>query len=124
VRLALLGGALAGGALLAFTVATRDPDDRAAVGLAVAGAALAVAGVCALLAVTLEERAAAMAQPRRRYPRRGRALRRGLGLGALVAVLGLLRAVDALSLITATFVLAGFVLGEYVLSSRSPARSG
>ena len=124
MRLALLVAGLGGLALVAFTVVTRDVDDRAAVALVLAGSTLAVAALAALVAVVLEERAAATARPRRRYPRRGRALRRGFGLGLAVGILGLLRAADALSVITATFVLAGFVLAEYVLSSRPAVRSG
>jgi hypothetical protein len=90
----------------------------------VAGASLAVAGLAALLALALEERWAARSQPRRRAPRTARALRRGLGLGAVVAALGLLRAVDGLSVLTGGFVVAGFVLAELVLSARSATRSG
>jgi hypothetical protein len=48
-------------------------------------------------------------------------------VGALVAALGLLRAVDGLSLITGGFVVAGFVLAELVLTrgaSSTTARSG
>jgi hypothetical protein len=86
---------------------------------------LTVAGVAALLALALEERSAAFSRPRRREPRAARALRRGLGLGAVVAALGLLRAVDGLSVLTGGFVVAGFLLAEAVLlrSARSGSRS-
>jgi hypothetical protein len=53
------------------------------------------------------------------------AVRRGVEIGVLVAALGLLRAVDGLTLITGGFVVAGFVLAELVLSASStPASSG
>jgi hypothetical protein len=51
-------------------------------------------------------------------------VRRGVEVGALVAALGLLRAVDGLSLITGGFVVAGFVLAELILTARPAARSG
>jgi hypothetical protein len=38
--------------------------------------------------------------------------------------LGLLRAVDGLSIITGGFVIVGFVLAELVLTARPAARSG
>ena len=57
---------------------------------------------------------------RRRAPRPRRALvaRRGVELGAAVALLLWLRAVDGLSVITATFVVATILVGEAVLSAR------
>jgi hypothetical protein len=51
-------------------------------------------------------------------------VRRGIEVGALLAALGLLRAIDGLSLITGGFVVAGFVLAEFVLTARPTARSG
>jgi hypothetical protein len=94
------------------------------VGAVVAGVALTIAGLATLLALTFEERWAGLSRPRRREPRTARALRRGLGLGAVVAALGLLRAVDGLSVLTGGFVVAGFLLAELVLSARSATRSG
>jgi hypothetical protein len=54
--------------------------------------------------------------------RQRRALRRGLEIGALVAALASLRAIDGLTLLTAAFVVGGFGLAELVLARR-PARS-
>jgi len=124
VRLALTAAALGGAAIVVLTVVTRDVDDRGALALVVAGATLTSAGLAGLGAIFLEERAAAGATPRRRPAHRGRAARRGIGLGLVVGAFALLRAVDGLSVITATFVLAGFVLAELVLSSRRLVRSG
>jgi hypothetical protein len=46
-------------------------------------------------------------------------------VGVLIAALGLLRAVDGLTVVTGGFVVAGFVLAELVLSVSSTAvRSG
>ena len=103
---------------------TRDPSEPLAVAGVVAAAAVAIACSVALAGVAVEERDAALARPRRRHPRRMAAVRRGIEVGALVAALGLLRAVDGLSLITGGFVVAGFVLAELVLTARPAARSG
>jgi hypothetical protein len=84
---------------------------------------VSAACIAALIAIAIDERLAAVARPRGRAPRRARALRRGLELGLLVAALGVLRAVDALSVITGGFVLAGFALAELVLSARLPVHS-
>src|SRR5437667_315679 len=79
----------------------------------------------ALIGVAVEERGATLARPRPRSPRRFRAVRRGLEIGALLAALGLLRAIDGLTVITGGFVVAGFALAELVLSASSTtARSG
>ena len=79
----------------------------------------------ALIGVAVEERDATLARPRARRPRRFRAVRRGLEIGALLAALGLLRAIDGLTVITGGFVVAGFALAELVLSASSTtARSG
>jgi hypothetical protein len=107
-----------------FLLLTRNPTEPFAVAAVVGGSAIAIACVVALVGVAVEERDAALASPRRRHPQRARAARRGIEVGALVAALGLLRAVDGLSLITGGFVVAGFVLAELVLTARPAARSG
>ena len=107
-----------------FLVVTRDPIDPLGVAAVVGGFAIATACAVALVGLAVEERDAALARPRRRQPQRARAIRRGVEVGALVAALGLLRAVDGLSLITGGFVVAGFVLAELVLTARPAARSG
>jgi heme O synthase-like polyprenyltransferase len=111
-------------AAVIFLLLTRDPTEPLAVAAVVGGSAVAVACAVALVGVAVEERDAALARPRRRHPQRARAVRRGIEVGALVAALGLLRAVDGLSLITGGFVVAGFVLAELVLTARPAARSG
>lgn len=90
----------------------------------IGGSAVAIASTVAFLGVAVEERDAGRALPRRRRPRRLVAVRRGVEIGALVAALGLLRAVDGLTVITGGFVVAGFVLAELVLSARPAPRSG
>jgi hypothetical protein len=105
-------------------VVTRDPTEPLAVAWVVGGSAIAIACAVALVGVVIEERDAALARPRRRRAQLSRAVRRGIEAGALVAALGLLRAVDGLSLITGGFVVAGFVLAELVLTARPAARSG
>ncbi|MDP9276386.1 MAG: hypothetical protein M3O99_12435 [Chloroflexota bacterium] len=103
---------------------TRDPTEPLAVAAVVGSAAVAIACGVALVGVAVEQRDAALVRPRRRRPQTARAVRRGVEVGALVAALGLLRAIDGLSLITGGFVVAGFVLAELVLSARPVARSG
>jgi heme O synthase-like polyprenyltransferase len=105
-------------------VLTRDPTEPLAVAAVIGGAAVAAASTLALLGVAVEERDAALARPRRRRPRRLVAVRRGAEVGVLVAALGLLRAIDGLTVITGGFIVAGFVLAELVLSARPAARSG
>ena len=107
-----------------FLLLTRDPSEPLAVVGVVVGSAVALACAVALVGVAVEERDSALARPRRRRPQSARAVRRGVEVGALVAALGLLRAVDGLSLITGGFVVAGFVLAELVLTTRPAARSG
>ena len=108
-----------------FVVLTRDPTEPLAVAAVLAASSVAVASAVALVGVAVEERDAALARPRRRRPRLLPALRRGAEIGVLVAALGLLRAVDGLTVITGGFVVAGFVLAELVLSASSTAaRSG
>ena len=117
-------GALASIAAVIFLVLTRDPTEPLAVAAVVGGSALAIACAVALIGVAVEERDAALARPRRRRPQRAPAVRRGIEVGALLAALGLLRAVDGLSIITGGFVVAGFVLAELVLTARPTPRSG
>jgi heme O synthase-like polyprenyltransferase len=117
-------GALTAIAAVFLLLLTRDPGEPLAVAAVVVGSAIAVACGVSLVGVAVEERDAALARPRRRRPQSARAVRRGIEAGTLLAALGLLRAVDGLSLITGGFVVAGFVLAELVLSARPAAHSG
>jgi hypothetical protein len=107
-----------------FVILTRDPTEPLAIAAVVASSAVALASAVTLVGLAVEERDAALARPRRRHPRRIRAVRRGIEIGAVVVTLGLLRAVDGLSIITGGFVVAGFVLAELVLSASTAPRSG
>ena len=102
---------------------TRDPTEPVAVTAVVGSVAVALAASTALVGVALEQRTSAAAR-RRRSVRLGPPVRRGFEIGAVVLVLGLLRAIDGLSLVTGGFVLAGFVLAELVLSARPASHSG
>ena len=116
---------MAATAAVILLVLTRDPTDPLAVAAVIGGSSIAIACAVALMGVAVEDRDAALARPRPRRPRRFRAVRRGLEIGALVAALGLLRAIDGLTVITGGFVVAGFALAELVLSASSTtARSG
>ena len=123
-KLLLAVGAVAAIAAVVLVVLTRDPSEPLAVAAVVGGAAIAVGCAIALVGVAVEERDAPLARPRRRRPQSARAVRRGVEAGVLLAALGLLRAVDGLSLITGGFVFGGFVLAELVLTARPAARSG
>jgi hypothetical protein len=107
-----------------LVVTTRDPAEPVAVGAVIAGASVFVASASALVSLALEERWAVQTRARRREPRLGRALRRGVSIGVMVAALALLRAVDGLTLVTGGFVVIGFALAELVLSARPALRSG
>ena len=89
-----------------------DPEQPWAVAALVALIGIAVAAG----AVAWQDRAP---RGRRRAPRRrALAFRRAVEMGAGVALLLWLRAVDGLSVITAAFVIATLVVGEAVLSAR------
>lgn len=105
---------VAGIADLLFVVATREPREPEAVAALVLGLGLVV---FALAAATLYYLPARVRRPRRR-PRAAPALRRGALLGAAVAALAFLRAADALSVVTAVFVIAALAALEGVLSAR------
>jgi hypothetical protein len=97
-------------------MATRDPDGPLSVGLVVLGAALAAG---ALAAAGLVRLATARSK---RGPKRdaavARALRRGAMVGCVVGLVALLRIVDGLTTLTASFVVAPFIVAEAVLSTR------
>jgi Zn-dependent membrane protease YugP len=102
---------------------TRDPSEPLAVAVVIAAAALAIAATVALVGVAIEQRNSAYAR-RRGRARLGPPVRRGIESGLVVLVLGFLRAIDGLSLVTGGFVLTGFVLAEIVLSARPASHSG
>jgi hypothetical protein len=99
-------------AVAALILLTLDPEQP----LAVAAFIAAVGGGAAAFATWLQVRAAR--SRRRGAGARGAiAGRRGLEVGAVVALLLWLRAVDGLSLITAAFVVLTFVATEFVLTA-------
>ena len=98
--------------IAALVALTRDPEEPWAVGIFI----VAVGTAAAILAAWLQLRRAAT---RRRAARvEAVAGRRGLEVGAVVALILWLRAVDGLSLVTAAFVIATFAAAEYVLAAR------
>jgi hypothetical protein len=112
----MLAIAAAGVALVAFTVATRDPDGPVSVGLVVAGSALAVGAITAAALV----RVATLGSKRgvKRDAAVARGVRRGAMVGCVVGLVTLLRIVDGLTALTAIFVVAPFLVAEVVLSTR------
>lgn len=101
-------------ALAIAVVLTRDPDEQWAVAVLILTLGAAAGGIATLLQLR------AGTAPRRRGPQRrpATAVRRGAEVGAIVALLLWLRAVDGLSLVTAAFVVATFVVAEALLSAR------
>lgn len=114
---ALTLAALAGLVLLVGTVALRDPDQPYAIPAFVIGVGLVVGALASrvMLALGRSGRSARAARDRTR------ALRRGVGLGAIVAILVALRAIDGLSPLTAGFVVLAFALAEVALTARTPS---
>ena len=98
-----------------LVVVARDPEEPWAVALLIMSLAVATgAGAFAWQ----QRRRPSVDGRRAPRPRRADALRRAFESGAIVAALLWLRAVDGLSLLTAIFVLAAFVVAELVLSAR------
>ena len=93
---------------------TRDPEEP----WAVAAVILAAGGAAGGAATLVQLRRAGGRRRRASEGRDAAALRRGIEIAAAVALLLWLRAVDGLSVITAVFVVATFVVAEAVLSAR------
>lgn len=102
--------------MVAFTVATRDPDGRLSVGLVVVGGAIVIGALAAALFVGLGTRGAK--RGKRREVATARGLRRGAMVGSAIGLIALLRVLDGLTPLTAAFVIAPFVVAEAVLSAR------
>ena len=111
---ALALGVLACLALAIAVVVTRDPDEPWAVAVLIVTLGAMAGGIATLLQLR------PAAGPRRRASKRhpATAARRGAEIGAIIALLLWLRAVDGLSFITAAFVVAAFVAAEALLSAR------
>jgi hypothetical protein len=99
-------------------VLAADPDAPIAVGIVIAAIAVCAGAIAAALLLSVSA------------PARGRsrrvlapALRRGIEVTAIVALLLLLRVVDGLTLITGGFIVLGFVVAELILSARPRASS-
>lgn len=107
---------MASASVVAFTVATRDPDGPLSVGLVVGGSALAAGALAGALFVGLGVRGAK--RGKRRDVAAARGLRRGVMFGSAFGLVALLRVLDGLTPLTAVFVIAPFVLAEAVLSAR------
>jgi len=100
---------LSAAALVVVVVATQEPDDRLALGSLLFGlGAIAFALSAAFFYYV----------PARRRRRARVALRRGAIVGVAVAVAASLRAVDALTIVPAIFVLAALAAFEGMLSAR------
>ncbi len=102
--------------VVAFTVATRDPDGPLSVGLVVGGAAIALGALAGAAFVSLGMRNAK--RGKRRDAAVARGLRRGTMVGSAIGLVALLRVLDGLTPLTAFFVIAPFIVAEAVLSTR------
>ena len=102
--------------MVAFTVATRDPDGPLSVGLVVGGGAILVGALAAALLAWFGARGAT--RGKRRAVAAARDLRRGAMVGSAIGLVALLRVLDGLTPLTAAFVIAPFLVAEAVLSAR------
>jgi hypothetical protein len=99
---------IAAGAML-----TIDPDVPLAVGLVIAAVAVCAGAISAVLLLSIPT------SERRRSQRAvAPALRRGVEVTAIVGLLLVLRVVDGLTVITAGFIVLGFLVAEVILSAR------
>lgn len=114
---ALEAAALAGLALAALTVALRDPDQPFAIAMLAVAVAVGVGAASARILLAL----APGGRSGRARSGRTRALRRGLGVGAITGILLALRAIDGFTPITAGFVVLAFALAEVALTARTPS---
>ena len=103
-------------AIVAFTVATRDPDSPLAIGVVAAGVALTTGGLVGGALVWDGLRRNARGVKRDRAVARG--LRRGAMAGCILALGVLLRALDGLTPLTAILVAGPFIVAEAILSAR------
>jgi hypothetical protein len=97
---------------LAAAVLTQEPE-----GPVVLGAVVAIGVACASLASLILLRWAAVGRSARARSSRLRALRRGVELGAALALIAAFQALGGLTPLTALFVVLSFAVAEYVLSA-------
>jgi hypothetical protein len=90
-----------------------DPDAPLAVGLVVAALAVCAGALAATLFLSLSP-----SGQRGRRRAVAPALRRGVFVTAVVALLLVLRVVDGLTIITGGFIVIGFLVAEAILSAR------
>ena len=90
-----------------------DPDVPLAVGLVIAAIAVSSGATMAALLLSLPA-----GEGRRSRRAVAPALRRGIEVTAIVGLLLLLRVVDGLTVITGGFIVLGFMVAEFILSSR------
>lgn len=95
---------------------TQEPE-----GLAVVAAVIAAALAAAALASLLFLRSAGVGRSARARASRGRAMRRGVELGAAFGLIAALQLVGGLTPLTAVFVVLSFAVAEYVLSAGASA---
>lgn len=96
----------------AVIVLTQDPEQAWAVAVLIVS--LGVTAGALAIAVQLRSGRGA----RRRAPARTIAVRRGVEIAAVVALLLWLRAIDGLSLLTAAFVVGAFFVAEAIVSAQ------
>ncbi len=93
-------------------VLTQEPE-----GPVVLAAIVAIGFVAASLASLVLLRWAAVGRSARARSSRLRAVRRGVELGAIVALIAALQALGGLTPLTALFVILSFAIAEYVLTA-------
>lgn len=105
-------------AAIAAIVLTQEPQGPAVIAL-VASLAVATGSVATLFLL----RWADPGRSARARTARARALRRGIGVGAVLALIAGLQAIGGLTPLTALFVILSFAIAEYVLTAgATPSR--
>ena len=96
-----------------------DPDVPLAVGFVIGAVAVCSGALSAALLLSVPAPGRGRRQKRSAAP----ALRRGIEVTTIVALLLLLRVVDGLTVITGGFIVLGFFVAEVIVSTRPTASS-
>jgi len=109
--------AIASALIAAGSILAVDPEVPLAIGVVIAAVAVCAGALASAVLLSIP-----LGESRRRQRPAAPALRRGIEVTAIVGLLLLLRVVDGLTVITGSFIVAGFLVAEAILSAR-PSRA-